>query len=170
MDEVSPDAVASLGEFSNAELEEEMSNISIPLVATAAFSNAERMKPPVRIRQKMLTASSPGEWSTDLALERDAEMARFSPTSPPSPGKFSDPALEDWIASASPPTNQRPPALLSRAAAASSKLPVLAKTEERAAEDTAMKENSEPNIQLTTKRNRQKLGDVSVHLAERPLQ
>ena len=36
----------------------------------------------------------------------------------------------------------------------------------RAAEDT--KENAQPNISLTAKR--QKLADVSIHFAERPLQ
>ena len=94
------------------------------------------------------------------------------------PCKFSDVDLDDWVTGASTPPaslmmNQPPPALPFHVAAASSMPPAPA-----TAEDTA-KENSDPNIQLTVKRTlcfpnvptgtHQKLGDVSVHCAERPL-
>jgi hypothetical protein len=98
-------------------------------------------------------------------ISRDVAAATF-------PGKFSDVDLDDWIADASLVTNQ-PPALLFRATAASLLPPTIAATEDKA------KENSDPNILLTVKRTLcfpnvptgtcQKLSDVSVHCAERPL-
>ena len=88
------------------------------------------------------------------------------------PDKFSDVDLDDWITDASLVTNQ-PPALLFRATAASLLPPTIVATEDKA------KENSDPNILLTVKRTlcfpnvptgtRQKLGDICVHCAERPL-
>ena len=91
------------------------------------------------------------------------------PPSPPSPGEFSDAALDDWIAGASSPGEFSDAALddwiAGDAARQQSKIPVKADMM-RAAEDT--KENAQPNISLTAKR--QKLDDVSIHFAERPLQ
>jgi hypothetical protein len=123
---------------------------------STAFSNAEMMKPPVRIHQKMLA-----ELSTDLALKRNAKMDRFS------------------FPLAFPGLNQPPPAVPFFAAASSMLPAALAKAEGITAEDSAKDDNSELNIPLTVKRTlsfpkvptgtRQKLGDVSVHSVERPL-